>query len=104
MARVGFHLIAARSPPDDAVQYLSLTSSVKLFSDALGLDFVMIFKLTPHPIKIPNVSARQVIVAVNQYAHALFWAVKHRRMPAPWIQADVLKNLNDTSNNETRQN
>ena len=88
--RVGLHLMAFLSPSDDAIQYLPLYSSVNSISDTLGLDFVLIFIFTL-PIKVPNASARQVIVAVNQYAHVPSRMVKHRRMPAPRNRADVLK-------------
>ena len=69
VARVGLHLVIVHSPPNDAVQNLPFNGATNSVSDTLGLGFVFIFQFILHPIKIPNVSARQVVVAVCDDAH-----------------------------------
>ena len=85
-----FHRMADRSPSDDAVQVVPLNSSANSVSDTLDLEVVLVLKLTLHPIEIPNVSTRRVIVAVDPYSHVPFRVMKYRRATAPGNKNDVL--------------
>ena len=91
MARIGFPFVATRSPPNDTIQDLTFNSSANSTSDTLGLDLVLVFMFTLHPIEISTVSACEVIVAVNQHAHVALRVVKHRRAPGPVNKADVVQ-------------
>ena len=59
-------------------------------SDTLGLDLISNYEPALHPIEIPSVSARQVVVAVYEDAHVLLRMVENRRMTASRNEADVL--------------
>ena len=68
MARIGLYLLSFPRPPANF--------SV---SNMLGLDFIFCFELTLHPSKISNVSACQIVVAVQEDAHVPLTMAENRR-------------------------